>query len=78
MEKLKDRNQAILQYNCLVGCPPLLSGRVCDGCADAAEFQGADGDPVAGLPRGPERQGHGGNRPDRLWKDISCKPAWTL
>ena len=60
----------------MVDCHSRPSGRVCDGCADTAELQGANSNPVSGLPCGAEWQGHGGDCPDWLWKDTGCKDVW--
>lgn len=54
------------------------SARICDGCADAAELQGANCDPVSGFPCCSEWQGHGGDCTDWLWKDTRCKDEELL
>lgn len=63
----------VQQCNYLVVCLSPPFGRVCNGCADAAELQRADSDPGSGLPRGPEWQGHGWDCPNRLGQDTGCK-----
>lgn len=71
-----------------VGSIFFFCGRIRHGCGDAAELQGAHGHPGTRFPSGPQRQGHGGHRSDRLWENLigetqrfsadAAQEAWPL
>ena len=62
-------------FRCVPGVFPLCRAR--DGRDAAAELQGAHCHPGPGLPPRPQRQRHGGRRPDRLGEDSSGKTGTT-